>query len=239
MSSPRVCVVFHCGYTEEWKFYKTYIQTIPCEYDMYVSLVVRDPIAQVEKVESEILIFKPNAVITKVANRGLDGGGWFMALHSIFKANKSYDYLLKVHTKSPRNYSPMWRIQLLTPLLGSGAHVQRCFNLFASDSTIGMIGCNEWLRVCEPDSKHIQQFAEKHGLPFDPTAVYVGGTMFWARFEPMVAPFRALDLPAVFDKFSEGYHSGETEGHMMERIYGMLIKAANLRLYGMKWDLPV
>lgn len=226
---PKVCVIFHCGYAEEWEFYKAYLRNVPCPYDFYVTVCVKENIAEVEEVENEIRAFKKDVILKRVENRGLDGGGWIVCLSLIFAAQKTYDYVLKLHTKSPQNFSAMWRVDLLTPLLGNKDAARRCLKLFESNPKIGMIGAHQWIRATTANAA-LKEFAEKLGLPYLEGVPFVGGTMFWARFEPLAAPFRAVDLNKIFDNFSVGYHSFRTEGHLLERMYGIILAKANLIL---------
>lgn len=226
---PNVCVIMHCGYPDELYFYIPYLKNLTIEYDFYVS-ITSDNFAKYEEIVATLKTISPNVVTLMVENRGLDGGGWFVVVDYILKSGKQYEYVLKLHTKSPINHSPLWRKALMDAIAGSPERVQICLERMQQDR-VGMIGCYRWV-MTEGHRADFARFAQSLGFAIRPPFTFVAGTMFWAKFPLVSAPLASKNLLALVSTFPEGKPDGETAGHMIERLLGNLVVQAGKDIVG-------
>ena len=261
---PRLCVIFHLGYMEEWSFYESYLCHLAhVPFDFYVTVrkdVYPDStsLLAVEKLFSDFhrslcekgglvtssqktvnhdsgdAISAGQTFVLSVENRGLDGGGWFMALHAIQKMGRSYQYVLKVHSKSTRHLGPEWRLMLIRAVASSPHKIDRCLRMLDEDPSVGMIGSAQWL-FSEGTRTQVKAFADRIGIPITRSGVrFIAGTMFWARFEVLARPFRSMDLQKIITTLPEGFPVAESDGHWIERLFGYFVEEANLRVVGIE-----
>jgi lipopolysaccharide biosynthesis protein len=231
--SRRICVVFHIGDPQTLGFYLPYLRNIPESYDLYATVLQKDIKTKVPNVRDALKKLNDNVVIIPMPNRGMDPGGWIKTLQRIFQYGAHYEYVLKIHTKAGGpEWRQKWRTNLVRALIGTKKKAQDCLNIFESKPKVGMIGA----RPCclpqdfRPDVTH---FGRRIGIPPSNMYKFVGGTMFWARFEPIAKPFRKLNLDFVFNQFPPGKPEDEGPPHYMERIFGSIITQAGYMIYPM------
>lgn len=174
-------------------------------------------------------------VIIQTSNRGLDAGGWLTSLDYIRRNNCSYEYMLKVHTKSAR-HRPYWRQQLMEAVLGSPERVNKCLLDLEQQKQNGehsLIGSTFWVKA-EPCSNALRLYTDclinVHKLScrrmvsnIDPV-IFIAGTIFWCLYEPLVKPFQAVDIPALIETLPHGYpRGGDSQAHWIERLFGWLV----------------
>ena len=160
---------------------------------------------------------------------------WLIMLrHISVTLKRDYEYVLKVHTKSQRHPGyPNWRAELMDSIAGSPERVKECIGLMDSRKTIGMIGPHKWILV-SPSEARITHFESVLGIGPLTHSMFVGGTMFWARFAPLAEPIAAsgTDLYAVMAACPVGYGHGETQPHIVERILGRMIGTKGYTVHG-------
>jgi len=244
---PRVAVVVHAAYASEWDFYEPYLINVyraGVAFDFYAT-VVNEPMALpivplLNAFGSRYGGVGNHVHVMTMPNNGLDGGGWVLAAAAMrerARIHGDYDMVLKVHTKSPRNFSPLWRVALLDAIAGTPERVAECVTAFVMDSHLGMLGAREWIREESP-RRDVADMLGRLGLPPHPATDnaanrFVAGTMFWARYTPLVAPLDVHDADTLVAGFTYGPPAGsETEGHMIERVFGHLVSRAGLVLRG-------
>jgi hypothetical protein len=137
----------------------------------------------------------PEAVIVPCEDRGFDVASFFTLFKRLL--DRPYRYLLKLHTKS----NPVWRRELVSPLLGSAWAVKQSLRAL-SDPAVAMVGAKQWLFQMGSDwgnyTPHIDTICrqwrqERRACSF------VAGTIFWLSFPVLrEAVIKAgVDLEAV------------------------------------------
>jgi hypothetical protein len=277
LGHPRVCIVVHVGYACEWPFYRPYLDNVAkagIAFDLYVTVVegqmtpeLRDDLVSLGR-SGRALTGRSSAsgddrgddddgddddgagghvCIIDAPNRGLDGGGWLLAVAAATERERetglAYDVVLKVHTKSTRNSGPEWRATLMGAIAGTPERAADCVAAFVADPRLGVIGDRDWA-VTESARSDVMAMAARLGLPRRPDVdarplFFIGGTMFWARFAALSRPLAGADLRAVVRTLTPGFPRGiETDGHMLERIFGVLVARAHLHTCGVATDDP-
>lgn len=255
---PRVCIIVHVGYADEWPYYSERLANVAragIVYDLYATVIENQLSPQLINALRAFGALgacrhtgrrSNNVKIIGVPNRGLDGGGWLTAVAAAMAHTRrgtvcrDYDAVLKVHTKSTRNFGPQWRECLLDAIVGTPERAAHCVGLLASNPAIGIIGARPWV-ISEAPRADVLAMASRLGL--EPNAatdvmptVFIGGTMFWGRFAPLATPIVAGcrgDVASVVDTLTPGFPPLiETDGHMIERVFGLLAARAGLSVYG-------
>lgn len=256
MAAPSICVFFHCGTWSEWPFFESYLQHLKGVVD-FDFLVTLRPCANKNESEARKKVFhefyasmKTSSgecwVIEMEENRGLDIGGFLTSLAFLRGIQRlSYDYILKVHTKRafPPNWKSWpkdWRVGLMEAVLGSPTQIQKCLHLLKSESSHGMIASKEWIWE-EDERDDIARYAESSLL--SKTILYetkssnkkqfVAGTIFWARFAPLVKPFLDMNLAKLVREMPVGKKDWvDAEPQYVERLLGTVMQNAQLNIYG-------
>ncbi len=228
-NTDKICVLLHIGYFQEWDFYRNYLLNIPFNYDLYVTIM--DNLPNLEEVKQIFITFHTGAIVLAMANKGLDGGGFLIALNYILERQLHYDFVLKIHTKSTRNTGPHWRLELLDPILGSAEQIKECIRIFHTEQNVGMLGSKKWL-FHEGQREDIFNFSLATGLVKYSGSPFIAGTMFWARFNIIADFFTGKNLPNMVDGFPLGFPPGESAGHFLERIFGFIIVNSGYTIKG-------
>ena len=190
-----------------------------CDYDLYISITKRD---NLDLIADSIRKVYPNAVIVPVENVGEDVNGFMHCVKAIEDSGKDYDYMLKLHTKS----NVAWRNSLL-----DGALPKNCDRLNALlDNGEAMIGSLRWIRTFPDALNHIGGILEKIGCKRYPMR-FVGGTMFWVRFDIIKKYLFGGKLPV--DYFDEAYKRVGLKQHAMERVFGMMVSDSGGAIVGL------
>lgn len=163
-------------------------------FDLYVNLVIgKVPIEQTTRI---ILLAYPHAIIQASENRGMDIGGFLQLLPVVLTATTSYDYVLKLHTKT----SSWWRRALIQPICGSPGQIKLCMRTFQTQPRVGMIGSSRYLFREElgrqPNCYYIQHLTTLLNIPYTEYQ-FIGGTMFWIRTSVLRSIFEGRDIPVL------------------------------------------
>jgi len=204
---PRVCCICHIGSYHIFNKMKTYIDNlVSAQYDAYhldiyfnvIDTISKDEIRQLKK-------SYPNETIFESENYGFDIGSFFHILEHIKRKSYTYDYLLKIHTKTNNNS----RTDLLTPIMGSIQSIRDILTSFENKKEVGIIASKK--RRCidahvdfTRNQPYLQQllkwrFNETTTICKQP---YVSGTMFWVRFSLMDELFMKYNLPNIYNSLN-------------------------------------
>ena len=138
---PQVAICFHLGYNQRFDQFTPYIdnvlQSCPTA-DIYITY------RENEDPSAMCLQKYPQAVIFRALN-GCDTGAFLLQMKYMFDTHKTYDYVFKIHTKSNNPLYPHWMNDLLDPIAGTVACVNRIFKIFERHSHTGMIAGRKWI----------------------------------------------------------------------------------------------
>jgi hypothetical protein len=249
---PRTCVVLHYGSPAEWPFYRPYLNNLReagVPYDLYVT-VHREHWSEGLAHGFEALRYgvrdatdpasgdrpvrvRPVEIIT-VPNRGMDSGAWLLTLARIDALGRTYDRVLKIHTKSARHrHYETWRDTLMDAVAGSPERVRECTALLdAPGHGVGMVGAAAWMRSSPVvDNEWVASVLD---LPAHMPPLFIGGGIFWARFEPLMRPVvgRGEAVRAAVDAFQPGYVQDGAEAHAVERLLAVMVRMHGLQVVG-------
>lgn len=191
-----------------------------------------------EDVISKIKVFKPEANIISVENRGYDVAPFVQVLK--LSNLSDYDYIIKIHTKQTlkgKAYLPNivfvkdgWR-KCLIGFMESKEQLKKTIDLF-EDKKVGMVShYNLIIRPKKEDkvaNKRAADYAKDIGLP-QVDYRYVAGTMFIARAS-LFLPLKGY--PCTVNDF-ETYNNnvlGGSLAHVYERLFGYVVYSAGQKI---------
>lgn len=239
ITNKRILVHLHLYYLNQLDEILSRLQHLHgLNFDLYVTMVTKSTAA-----EQKIKLFKPEAHIVQVENKGYDVGPFIEILHSLNLDN--YDYVLKIHTKgtTAENYTringkrlnnKLWSRLLFEALLFSEEQVHNNLRQLAN-ADIGMLSS---AYLITDDKKLYRQFLpqinkilQNAGLPKVDKFSFVAGTMFWAKANLLkpLQNYKLTDFTATDGKVKEG-----TLAHCFERLFGALAEVQGFKLYGIK-----
>ena len=195
---------------------------MPVNYRYYFTLVNgSSTISQKRWIEKRILSRLPESVIIKVDNKGLDIGGFFKTLEYIYSEGRSYNYILKLHTKkslltSGKYFGNRWNSDLLQ-IVNDNVYPRL---ISGSD----MIGSSKWLISDNLNRNLINQIEiPAYGNKF------IGGTMFWVKYDIIKTNITQKIIDKYYPLLEDGYtyqlnSDNELYTHSFERILGYLVR---------------
>jgi hypothetical protein len=245
---PSVLTVFHVGDIGELPFYLPYLGNIAAAVRFDAIVTVRE-----DKLHEGVAMrafeafdaMRASASVTPTRglaalqvvpcpNRGMDCGAWLFAMDRIFDGDtpwrdrwRSYEAVFKGHTKTLASQPPTWRRDLMKAVARSPARAAACVRVLRSRPSVSMLASGRWT-LTEPPWRLGLMYEIARKLGMNPSHAgelsFVGGTIFWARFEQLCTPFARLPRrPADYmTLFPEGKPPGETEAHSFERLFGLL-----------------
>jgi lipopolysaccharide biosynthesis protein len=155
----------------------------------------------------------------------MDVAPFLYVLNEIYISKKTYDVMIKHHSKKSLAHSnelgERWRNQLTDALLGSIPKLQNgYFACVGSNST--MVGSSAWIQKQNILGYEQQFFKEE--ITFNEYE-FVAGTMFMANFSLIMDWFV---LESIYDRFykefQDGYIGDGSIAHQLERVLGCLVK---------------
>jgi lipopolysaccharide biosynthesis protein len=246
----KIAVFLHLYYLDMWPEMKAYLRNIHYDYDLYVSVVNNSahPINLTNMkstIEKDIL----GSTVFIVENKGLDIGGTMVIMDHILNSDLNYDYVLKLHTKksihggreSKIENGNRWRNQLIQPIVGNYKNVNSIIDLFTNDSSVGMIGANNWLldkynSVSFYDSPELKQYCQKLGIITSLGDIqFIGGTMFWVDFNVLKSFFTVNNPMKIRNNLESGAFTdmkGITRTHCFERVFGLMVLDSGKKIIG-------
>jgi len=234
----RLAVIVQLYYTDLWDEFKSYLQNITDQFDLYVTIT--EGVLSMEDFQSKAATIKqafPNASVIMVQNKGLDIGPFVLTLHSILQQKLEYEYVIKLHTKRSINTmgegGDQWRQELIHSLLGTPQKYYDNLQKF-HDPQVGMIGCRKWvIDHLETNTSTIDYY--KHRLGIKKGRFFVGGTIFWSRFETLIKCLTTQNTIDIYNELEEGYFTdwnAPTKTHALERIFGYIIEDNGQKIVG-------
>jgi O-antigen biosynthesis protein len=221
--SPRVAVVLHLFYLEQWDEIKPLLLNIPYDFDLFVSTIAENNSVVMAMLAADF----PKAKLYITENKGRDIGPLFELLQHENLAN--YNFVCKLHTKKSPHLDPdlvqKWREELLVSLLPSKEGVQAIFDLFNTRPEVGIVtGAGVLVHAHYTPGGNIsllRELAARLGFNLDEMAYeFPGGSMFWCR-GCVFNSFNALNISA--DNFEP--ELGQTNGtlaHAIERLFPLI-----------------
>lgn len=220
----KVCIIIHAYFFDVFKNdIIPALKKITKPYDLYITLSEENINSGIEQKEIKKIFPDANVLITP--NRGADVGPFFKTLDLIIKSNKTYDYILKLHTKKSVHLLPEY-VQILRH------HYYRnlCYNIDYSidimekDQSIGMIGppYSRLLLTEEEDNTNINNFKNlltQFNIK-DHTIDFIAGTMFICRFNLLTKYFLSINI----NMFEYGHKNDGTKAHAFERLFGNIVR---------------
>jgi lipopolysaccharide biosynthesis protein len=226
-----------------WDDIKNRLTNIEQEYDLYVNLV--DGFYD-EKIVDEIKNFKTNVTIVKSENKGVAIGGFL----NMIKLIKNSDLLLLLHTKKsiglPNKPSDMvrvygiesavkkgaeWHNKIMDGILKNKTQVKEIVERFKNDEMCAMLGYANKENYVGPNEFLLKEVLKIFNLN---ESVYgsnfVDGAMFWVRFDIIKKYFTDEVIDIILDMTPPGYLNEPSINHVVERIFGYIIKNENKKI---------
>ena len=220
----RVAVHLHLYYTDMAEYFVPRLKTIPCKFDLFVSLPMSDETERYRDYFSKALPNVDRVEVVRTPNRGRDIAPLIVTFG---KKLMEYDFVAHIHTKrSPhaRQQLAGWLDYIMRHLFGSSEQVKFIFSLLEQNDR--MVFPPAYPKLDYDDSgwgrnyERIQECVDKYpflnlkSLP--KYIVFSKGSMFWARGAAMTG---FLDLPLSYEDFpEEPINSDSTLAHVLERL---------------------
>ena len=238
----KVAAIVHLFYEELACEFRSYLDNVPCNMDIYISTVdnfradiIRRAFDGWSKGEVEIRV---------VPNRGRDIAPKLVCFRDIYD---QYEYVLHLHSKYSQHSSVLasWRHFLLESLIGTEDIVTSIFHAFERHPQLGIVApqhfepMRQWINW-GGNFKLADKLVREMGISLreeDPLD-FPAGSMFWAR-SAALRPLLNLNLKTEdFDE--ESNQKDATLAHAIERIFFHAceyagfdwIKIARMDLYG-------
>ena len=220
----KVCVILHLYYIDLWGYFLPYLKLIDDNIDLYVTITDGHS-SQFTDIHDAVILHFPQAYIYSLPNRGMDVAPFLYVMNEIFLSKKTYDVMIKLHSKKSLAHSfelgERWRNQLTDALLGSLSKLHSgYFSCVGSDKS--MVGSSSWIQT-QKVVGYEQQFF-KAPITFSDYE-FVAGTMFMANFNLIMDWFV---LESIYDRFykefADGYIGDGSIAHQLERVLGCLVK---------------
>jgi len=227
----KLAVHLHLHYIVMWPEMKSYLANIKdYPYDLFVTLTVEN-----SEIEKDIKLFKPDAKIWIVENRGYDVGPFIEFLHYIDLCK--YDLIMKLHTKNKFDGTDthinqyifsrkLWFKTLLSSLIGNHHIFMNNIHKFEKYPKIGMLGSKYLITSNAMSSENMRKQVEDAltELGYDKASIkFVAGTMFICRsgiLSPIKNAYKIKDFLPTDGNVKDG-----TLAHVLERVFGSLVIA--------------
>ncbi len=228
LAGMKVAVVVHLFYSDLWDEIAGWLQNIPVDFDLFVTI----PRENADDLRALVLRNYARAQLIEVPNVGRDIAAFFTILPRVLAAN--YTVLCKLHSKKGSTHSQAWRDLLLRGLLANKMLVTRILQAFAQEPDLALVGPREAYRF-GPDqmAENHQKVEELTSCLFSGRSVprhwgFFAGTMFWAR----PAFFRSLvqTREQTFSFESDNTLSDGQLAHAWERMFGITAALTRQRI---------
>lgn len=226
----HLAISLHLGNHLMFPHLRTYIDrvfSLGYPTDLYVSYQFNSPVIAL------IQQSYPNVILIE-SLLGCDIGGHLLIMDKIMRMKRSYDYVLKLHSKT----NPAWRHDLLEPICGSVDSIKTVISIFEGQSHIGMIGATKYMyKIDESNGRLQEDLCEHLGLALNPISqYYIAGTIFWIRWKTITDFIvrNYIDLREEYAKLESGYLRNDrpTFMHSWERILGIIIYNESQEILG-------
>ena len=182
----KILLLCHIGNIDTFKKMEHYIVNAllsnSCDHHIHVVLNI---VCTLQPIDKDYIRHKFPTCEIKINNDfGFDIGGFFLYLKYCKDNNITYDYIIKIHTKTDDNE----RNKLIKPLLGSVNRIKLMFEML-DDDNIGLIGSKECMfynydKLSQNNQNHLISLMNKFELniSYNRMIQFVGGTVFLIRF---------------------------------------------------------
>lgn len=230
--NKRIAIHLHLFYEDLIPEFIEYINHMPYEYDLYISIINEEIKEKVENKFKNNLLKVSNITVKKVPNRGRDFASFVVEFN---KDILKYDYVCHIHSKKSL-YSGTeqsgWRKYLLDNLFGSEATIARIFNVMEENDEIGMVypdtysNISYWAHTWLCNKSKGMQLLNKLGIVIEKDDTYIEysvGSMFWAKVSALIPLF---DSGITLQDFEE--ENGQNDGtfaHAIERCLPIIVRS--------------
>ena len=220
-AQPKLAVIVHVFFDTLMPELKTYLENIPCGFDLYITTDNWPKRALIERTLADWS--KGDVSIAVVENCGRDIAPKLLAFPQAYAEN---DLVLHLHSKQSDHAGVLanWRGYLLETLCGSQDIINSILHVFETQPDVGMIAAQHF----EPARHWInwggnfpkaKKLAGKMDITLNPDAPldFPSGSMFWARTAALKP---LLDVGLSLDDFDP--EAGQIDGtlaHAIERLY--------------------
>jgi hypothetical protein len=173
---------------------------------------------------SKLSIDRNNLQIIFMENRGVDTGGFLIALDQLFKQNIQHDFIIKIHSKSSSNH---WR-QILLSFLNIPINnlLKRYEALYSVKICNLFTNYKVYLNTKELAKKYLN--LDINNIDIDNTP-WIGGTMFIISYK-FTELFKSFSLLNLFNDFNIGKnHNHAAKEDAWERFFGVIINYMKLK----------
>ncbi len=213
-----------------WPELRACLASVCVPHALYFTLPYNVNAEERDAHRAELLQTYPHAVVLVHENRGMDPGGFLLALHHAQTHERAHRYVLKLHTKTRDD----WRRALLHAMLRDADTFRRALEqLQAPDSRVGMLGAARWIigtTGMDLDSARVGALLASAQMRYSGAWHFVGGTMFLARLEPLLRWSTRVNLRALVHDMPLGRPSTVGVPHSLERLFGLLVHMAGLQV---------
>lgn len=205
-TSKKILGICHIGNIEIFKKMELYInnllsiQSEKYTVQLYINIVDTISTNDINYIKNKY----PNIIILINKNIGFDIASLFYVLKECKENNLEFDYIIKIHTKTSDND----REHLIKPILGSSEQIHNILNLF-QDNTIGLIGSLKKKfyndnNIALHNKNHLQDLFKKYNMNLSACKVvqFIGGTMFWIRFDILKKIFLSYDFNDIISELN-------------------------------------
>jgi len=232
-NNVKICVILHVGNPDIGREILITLKNIPYNYDLYLTYD--------ESCNLNFLHHTKHSGLFEcwpVPNKGADTGPFIWVLNKLFNKGLSYDYLLKLHTKSDKK----WRDDMIWPLCGCIRNAYCCIQTLITDDNIGLIGSDEFVLGSDHISydagtENLSKKMYKEHFPklkWEDTRgsnfKFVGGTCWWSRWNVMEKIWKNVDIPCIYNNMEAYNRNVAQHAHVLERLFGWLICHEKLRI---------
>ncbi|MDD2923809.1 glycoside hydrolase family 99-like domain-containing protein [Rhodoferax sp.] len=226
LNKTSVALHLHLFYTDMLLQMVDYLNNLPIQYDLYVSVQKSTIINNIENELKKLLKNAKLIVVERVENRGRN----IAPLIAQFGGRLAeYEIICHIHTKkSPHNSNLTgWHEEIMTNLLGkpnsTGGHVTHIIKLLQSNAKIVYsAGKNNFIKAPTgwddnyQIAKNILITHTKISIQNFSTVEFPEGAMFWGRADCLK---EFLSLPLGYDDFEkEPIPADGTLAHALERL---------------------
>ena len=193
-----------------------------------------------------------NYIIISHHNKGMDIGPFLNQMKYLVEHKLHYDLLLKIHTKS----NVIWKNELINPLINN---IKLIKEILTSKNNIGLIGADRWtlnqdrlnqqviinllnkLNIKNNYFKNIEPTylindnLNEQKIEYNINTKFVGGTIFWARYDLFYNFFLKVPLyQLLYHLLEEKYtiNNKATIVHAMERFLCLIVYIMDYEVYG-------
>ena len=218
----RIAVQIHMFYLDTLDEVISCLNQIPYSFDCYISTNTSEKKRRIEKRMQDACQCH-SFCVEIYENRGRDVAPFLVQMKERLC---QYDYICHIHSKKTKtdDHGNEWRKYNYRHLFGSSGYLKRVFQLFESDSNLGILMPEtypvlelqaEWGGNREGVMSVLHKMGIQTPLPKEP--VFPVGNMFWARTDAVRKMFEygltQKDFPA------EAGQNNATIAHQIERIW--------------------